>query len=66
MFTAWCHFSQGDTLTFIHDPNGPKHSKKQHHLDARNAMTNGITNGIKGPSWLMLLRGYSIVEMALL
>ena len=37
------------------DPNGPKRSKKQHHLDARNAMTNGITNGIKGPSWLMLL-----------
>ena len=45
------------------DPNGPKHSKRQHHLDARNAMSNGsITNGIKGPSWLMLLQNYNVVD----
>jgi len=30
------------------DPNGPKRSRKQ----PRNTMTNGITNGIMGPSWL--------------
>jgi len=42
------------------DPNGPRQSKTQHHLDA---MSNrSITNGIKGPSWLMLLQNYDIVD----
>ena len=45
------------------DPNGPKRTEQQHHLDAKNAMLNGsISNGIKGPSWLMLLKNYDVVD----
>ena len=45
------------------NPNGPKRTKRQHHLDANNAMLNGsISNGTKGHSWLMLLKNYNVVE----
>jgi len=48
-------------LFCTNDPHGPRRSRKQHHLDARNAMTD-ITSRIKGPSWLMLLHNYNIVD----
>ena len=45
------------------NPNGPRHTKTQHHSDAKKAVTQGsIVNGIKGPSWLMSLRYYNIID----
>ena len=40
-------------------PDGPKSTKEQHNADARSVLSDGtITNGIKGPSWLMTLSSY--------
>ena len=45
------------------NPNGPRRTKTQHHSDAKKAVTQGsIVNGIKGPSWLMSLRYYNIID----
>ena len=46
----------------IADPTGPKRTAAAHASDARKAyLENSVTNGIKGPTWLMKLKSYDII-----
>ena len=47
----------------IADPTGPKRTVTAHASDARKAyLENSAINGIKGPTWLMKLNCYDIIE----
>ena len=47
----------------LNDPTGPKCSKEQHYSDAAKAAAEKNTvNGVKGPSWLMTLHHYDIIQ----
>lgn len=45
------------------DPTGPLRSSTQHQLDVSEAKrTNTVVNGVKGPSWLRILKQYNIID----
>ena len=55
----------GHTHVYPYDsnnPTGPKRNKTNHKKDASTAAATNIVNGVKGPSWLMILREYDIIR----
>ena len=47
--------------TIVH--GDPKRTKQQYHADVMDALSDGtIINGFKGPSWLMTLNSYNIID----